>query len=350
MSQLTYRQRKIVDFIASRESTQNQDVVDFLKNEGNPVTRKTVMRELFDLVAADHIVKTGQGRGVSYKVKIVHHLLKPIDHESYFNKGQDERLPQRTPFNHEVIDKLQSIFSTNELAEISMKNEVYLERRARLSDTIVKKELERLIIELAWKSSKIEGNSYSLFETDALISEHTEAPGHSREEAVMILNHKKAFDYILANKEKFFPISVREIENVHRLLVDGLGVNHGIRNIPVGIRGTNYIPLDNPVSIKDALERTVVEINKAQDPWTRSLLSLMMIAYIQPFEDGNKRTSRMIANACLIAGDACPLSLRSVDVMEYKKAITLFYELQNVTLLKKMFQEQVDFSVKNYFR
>jgi len=350
MSQLTYRQRKIVDFIASRESTQNQDVVDFLKKEGNPVTRKTVMRELFDLVVADHIVKTGQGRGVSYKAKIVHHLLKPIDHESYFNKGQDERLPQRTPFNHEVIDKLQNIFSANELAEISMKNEVYLERRARLSDTIVKKELERLIIELAWKSSKIEGNSYSLFETDALISEHTEASGHSREEAVMILNHKKAFDYILANKEKFSLISVREIENVHRLLVDGLGVNHGIRNIPVGIRGTNYIPLDNPVSIKDALERTVAEINKAKDPWTRSLLSLMMIAYIQPFEDGNKRTSRMIANACLIAGNACPLSLRSVDVMEYKKAITLFYEIQNITLLKKMFQEQVDFSVKNYFR
>ena len=166
----------------------------------------------------------------------------------------------------------------------------------------------------------------------------------------MILNHKKAFDYILANKEKFSLISVREIENVHRLLVDGLGVNHGIRNIPVGIRGTNYIPLDNPVSIKDALERTVAEINKAKDPWTRSLLSLMMIAYIQPFEDGNKRTSRMIANACLIAGNACPLSLRSVNVMEYKKAITLFYEIQNITLLKKMFQEQVDFSVKNYFR
>ena len=117
----------------------------------------------------------------------------------------------------------------------------------------------------------------------------------------------------------------------------------------MGITGTNYRPLDNIHQINDAVEKMSEEINRASDPWSKALMILLSISYIQPFEDGNKRTSRLMANACLIAGNVCPLSFRSVDEAGYKKAILLFYELGNASLMKKIFLEQFDFAVSNYF-
>jgi len=83
---------------------------------------------------------------------------------------------------------------------------------------------------------------------------------------------------------------------------------------------------------------------------SKALLSLLLIAYIQPFEDGNKRTSRLLANACLLSHHACPMSFRSIDETEYKKAIILFYERNNASLMKKLLLEQWKFSVSNYFK
>jgi Fic family protein len=239
--------------------------------------------------------------------------------------------------------------SVREIATLDIKNEVYLKRKEGLSQTIIKKEIERITIELAWKSSKIEGNTYSLLDTEALIKEHFEAKGHPKEEAIMILNHKRALDYIFSNPDKFKVLSLCEIENIHRLLVAGLEVDHGIRSRAVGITGTNYRPLDNHNKIREALEAALIEINNMKDAWSKSLSVLLIIAYIQPFEDGNKRTSRLIANACLIAHTICPLSFRSIDENEYKKAMVVFYEIQNALPLKRLFLEQYDFAIKNYF-
>ena len=209
--------------------------------------------------------------------------------------------------------------------------------------------MERVTIELSWKSSKIEGNTYTLLDTESLIKEHKEAVGHTKEEAAMILNHKKALDHILGSKNKLKALSLRAIEDVHRLLVDGLNVNFGLRSRAVGITGTAYRPLDNKHQITEAMEKAVMEINKMEDAWNKALTALLLIAYIQPFEDGNKRASRLLANACLLAHNACPLSFRSIDETEYKKALTVFYELNNATLMKKLFIEQWRFAVQNYF-
>jgi Fic family protein len=91
------------------------------------------------------------------------------------------------------------------------------------------------------------------------------------------------------------------------------------------------------------------EINKQKNPFVKTLIAMLVIAYIQPFEDGNKRTSRIIGNAILIAHDACPLSFRSIDELEYKKAILLFYEQNNFSYFKELFIKQFEFAVKNYF-
>ncbi|MEI6238528.1 MAG: Fic family protein, partial [bacterium] len=272
-----------------------------------------------------------------------------MDYEEYISREPDIRSKDAILFKTEIFSKLDGIFKKDEIKELTEKNNLYLERKKDLPFAIIKKELERITIELSWKSSKIEGNTYSLIDTEVLIKENKKAEGHGDGEAVMILNHKKAIDYIFDNKDKFKVLSLRSIEDIHRILIDGLGVNHGMRSRAVGITGTQYRPLDNQHQVREALENAVLEINKAKDPWSKALIALIMISYIQPFEDGNKRTSRIIANACFIAHDICPLSLRNINETEYKKAITIFYELQNATYMKKLFLEQFDFSIKNYF-
>jgi Fic family protein len=134
------------------------------------------------------------------------------------------------------------------------------------------------------------------------------------------------------------------------LLVEDLGIKHSIRRSPVGITGTNYLPLDNEHQIKDALSEMIVHINKTIHPIEKALLALALISYIQPFEDGNKRTARLLANAILMAQNYCPLSYRNVKESEYKKAVLVFYESHNIDPLKRMFVEQFTFAVQNYFR
>lgn len=350
MTQLTQRQKNILDFLGQKGEATNQEILAAIQKKGEMISRETLVRELNVLVQSDLLLKTGKGRGVTYLVKGAHPLLTPLNVEMYFSQDVDVRAPEPISFNFDIFAKLAGLFSESEIAELSSMNGEYQVRVKKLSPVLLQKEFERITIELSWKSSKIEGNTYTLLDTEMLIKESKEAEGHDKKEAIMILNHKKALDYILANREKFKTISLRTIEDVHRLLVERLEVNHGIRARAVGITGTAYRPLDNKHQIVEAMEKMSEAINGAKNSWSKSLLSLLMIAYIQPFEDGNKRTSRLIANACLLAHDVCPLSFRSIDETEYKKAITVFYELNNASLMKKLFVEQWRFAVTNYFQ
>ena len=349
MTQLTNRQQKILEFAASKSSIKNAELVAFFAEQNEPLSRETAARELSALVKVGVLEKFGKGRSLAYRMVVAHPFLKPMDYESYLAQESDKRTLAVISFKKEALEKLDELISQKELAVLEAKNVDYKRRVANLPPDILKKEFERITIEFSWKSSKIEGNTYTLLDTETLIKESREAVGHPKEEAVMILNHKKALDYIFGNKQKFKAISLRDTEDIHRLLVKGLNVNFGLREKPVGITGTNYRPLDNKYQIREALELGLEKINTAGDPWNKALIALIAISYTQPFEDGNKRTARLLANACLLAGGVCPLSLRSTGETEYKKAMLLFYELQNALLAKKLFLEQYDFSLANYF-
>ncbi len=350
MTQLTTRQQNILDFIGQKEKATNQEILAELQDKGELISRETLVRELNALTRGDSLEKTGKGRGVVYRIKGAHQLLIPLDIENYLSQEVDVRAPKFISFNFEIFSKLAGLFTPAEVSELTRVNEEYRARVKKLPPILLQKEFERITIELSWKSSKIEGNTYTLLDTETLIKEHKEAEGHTKKEAVMILNHKKALEYILTHREKFKTLSHRDVEDVHRLLIEGLEVNHGIRRHAVGITGTAYRPLDNKHQILEAMEKTVGAINSAKDAWSKALLSLLVIAYIQPFEDGNKRTSRLLANACLLAHETCPLSFRSIDETEYKKAVTVFYELNNASLMKKLFLEQWRFAAAHYFQ
>lgn len=206
------------------------------------------------------------------------------------------------------------------------------------------------MIELSWKSSKIEGNTYTLLETESLIKEQREAKGKTKKEAIMILNHKLAFDEILNNKNDFKVISISVISQLHNILVKDLDVITGIRRQAVGITGTTYRPLDSEHQIREVFGETVAIINKAKNAFEKALIAHFMIAYIQPYTDGNKRTARMLTNGILLASDLYPLSYRSVDEDSFKKALILFYEQGSIYEIKQLFIEQVKFANETYFR
>jgi len=154
----------------------------------------------------------------------------------------------------------------------------------------------------------------------------------------------------LQNKNLAKNLNLRVIKEVHSILIKDLGIGKNIRTRGVGITGSAYKPLDNEFQIKEYVTKMCDLINSKKDGFEKALLAIVLISYIQPFEDGNKRTARMIGNALLINNDACPLSFRSVDSVDYKKAILLFYEQNNMFTFKQLFIEQNEFGVKNYFQ
>lgn len=209
--------------------------------------------------------------------------------------------------------------------------------------------MERLGIDLSWKSSQIEGNTYSLLETERLLREKETASGKTKDEAIMLLNHKDALDFILDVPDYLQPLKVNRIEDIHSILTKELGVERNIRHRRVGITGTNYRPLDNEFQIREALEDSVRLINSKSVVFDKALLALVLLNYIQAFTDGNKRTARIVSNGILIANGYCPISFRTVDSIDYKKAMLMFFEQNNIAAFKRIFIDQFLFAVKTYF-
>lgn len=315
------------------------------------VSYATVKRVLNNLLGADYLTKEGEGKATKYFLSKVYNVVHPIEMESYFDQEIDER-EINSAFNFELIEDVLpsvSLFNATEKEAFENTQLEFLRKVKELSKTEYDKELERLAIDLSWKSAQIEGNTYSLLETEQLLKEKKTAAGKTKDEAVMLLNHKDALDFIFAEKDYFEELSIAKIEEVHSLLTKELPIDRNIRKRRVGISGTNYAPLDNEFQIREALEKTCVLINSKDNAFEKAFLTLVLLSYIQPFNDGNKRTARILSNAILLQNEYCPISFRTVDSIDYKKAMLIFYEQNNVSGVKTIFMEQFAFAVKTYF-
>ncbi|MDR2269022.1 MAG: Fic family protein [Rickettsiales bacterium] len=301
----------------------------------------TIIRDIDVLLMTGKITKSGRGRATVYTVA--------IDINDYFALDPDKRPLKSEYYNFNVWNDLDDLFNLTELAKLDALNAIYRKNRAAMTPVALHRELERLTIEFSWKSSKIEGNTYTLLDTERLIKENIEAAGKKRNEAIMILNHKKALDFVFSKPEFFANITLAKIEDLHKLLTAELEVRNGIRQSRVGIIGTNYRPLDNAQQIREALFMLTDKINSIAHPIAKALVAVLMISYIQPFEDGNKRTARLLGNAILLAHNYCPLSYRSADEIEYKKSVILFYEQNDFAYFKTIFAGQFEQTVKKYF-
>ena len=409
MAMTTKRRDAILACLRHQDGVRREDIGRYLEQMGSACSKTTLVRELHALSGLGLVERSGTGRGVRYALSRNSAQTMPVDVAAYFSKDADERsvrseyfnfglfdvsihsrpvrrlTPQPTDrgradrpslkggvtekdfigsavlsttlfplkgevSNHKgIFDELQHLLTQDEIAGLDALNAVFRQKKAALSPGLLRKEYERLTVELAWKSSRIEGNTYTLLDTERLLRDNVTAAGKTVEESRMLLNHKQALEYVLSAPEYYRDITVRKMEEIHSLLTEGLHVAPGIRSGMVGIVGTNYRPLDNKFQIRDALEKLSDMINRTRHAVEKALLAILMISYIQPFEDGNKRTSRILGNALLVAGGYCPLSYRSVDEVEYKKAMIIFYEQNNVSYFKQLFLEQFRAAVKDYF-
>lgn len=345
---ITKREQKILDIVKSKKICSSKEIFD---ENLVSISYATLKRVLNDLVSQNYLTITGKGKSTKYSVSITFELFEPIDLEKYFEKEVDERVIKEE-FNFDLLSDVLSsvgIFTPSELIKLNSFQSHFEENVSQLSESDYKKEFERLAIDLSWKSSQIEGNTYSLLETERLLKEKETASGKTKEEAIMLLNHKDALDFILEHPDYLYPLKVSKIEDIHSLLTKELDVERNLRKRRVGITGTNYKPLDNEYQISDALKMTCELINEKSCVFEKALLALVLLSYIQPFMDGNKRTARIVSNAILINEKHCPISFRTVDSLDYKKAMLLFYEQNNISKFKTIFIEQFEFAVKTYF-
>ena len=227
----------------------------------------------------------------------------------------------------------------------------HVENVIRPAGTYARNIIDRLLIDLSWNSSRIEGNTYSLLETKRLIEIGEIATGKDATEAQMILGHKAAIEYIIESAAE--PnISVHDVYSIHALLSENLlgdpGASGRIRQVAVGIGGSTYLPLENYYVLKEFLDIFIEKVNRIDDPFEQSFFSLVHLSYLQAFEDVNKRTARIVANIPFVKANFRPLSFVDVDRKAYAMALIGIYERNDISIFRDLYMWAYQRSSQKY--
>jgi Fic family protein len=222
---------------------------------------------------------------------------------------------------------------------------------ARTAGTYARQILERLLIGLSFNSSRLEGNTYSILDTERLVLAGQESQGKDIKETQMILNHKGAIEYLVEEAEHI-AFNLHTIRNLHALLSENLmgeSADSGrVRIGPLGIKGTVYRPLEIPSQIEESLRQLLHTAQAIEDPFEQSFFALVHLPYLQPFMDVNKRTSRLAANIPFIRENLCPISFSGVPGDAYTDGTLVVYEFNKVELLRDVFTWAYERSCKEY--
>ncbi len=206
--------------------------------------------------------------------------------------------------------------------------------------TYAKQLLSRLLIDLSWNSSRLEGNTYSLLDTKRLIEFGQVAQGRDRLDAQMIVNHKEAIEFLVGSAEEI-GFNRYTLLNLHGILAQNLLADEGaagrLRHIAVGIEKSVFRPLEVPQLIEECFNRLLTTAAAIEDPFEQAFFLMVQLPYLQPFDDVNKRVSRLAANIPFIKHNLSPLSFTDVSRSLYTQAILSVYELNKVDLLKDVF-------------
>lgn len=217
--------------------------------------------------------------------------------------------------------------------------------------TYARQILSRLLIDLAWNSSRLEGNTYSLLDTKRLIELGEEAEGRAHLEAQMILNHKDAIEFLVSAADEV-GFNRYTILNLHALLANNLLADPAaagrLRYIPVGIERSAFHPLEVPQLIEENFDQVLATAAAIADPFEQAFFIMVQLPYLQPFDDVNKRVSRLAANIPLIKGNLSPLSFTDVPRQTYTEAVLGIYEQNRVDFLKDVFMWAYERSAARY--
>ncbi len=323
--------------------------------------KRTLQRRLDQLVSEKRLEPRGNGRARRYLVPIEEALpFSSVVREepTYAQVGHDWLSPaameirriiqlplaQRTPVTYQgsFLDAYRPNVTfylpeslRSELAEIGQVGMGDLP-----AGTYFRQVMDRLLIDLSWNSSRLEGNTYSLLETQRLLELGEDTEGKAVQETQMILNHKAAIE-MLADDAGELDFNRYTICNLHALLSDNLLSDPGacgrLRSLRVGISGTVYHPLGIPQQIEERFEQILQKASAVRDPFEQAFFAMVHLPYLQPFEDVNKRVSRLAANIPLVRHNLCPLSFVDVESREYVGGLLGVYELNRVDYLRDVF-------------
>lgn len=325
------------------------------------LSRRTLQRRLAQLVDQGRLTVRGRGRGSRYScnvtVKITGVQAKletgvvspenyiPVSTEVEAIKKLVRRpMHERKPVGYER--RYLDAYRPNVTYYLPIETRQRLHQLGQVSSehlpagTYARKILDRLLIDLTWNSSRLEGNTYSLLETERLLQLGELAEGKAAHEAQMLLNHKDAIEFLveLTADVAFMRYAIL---NLHALLSNNLlgdpQAGGRLRQIPVGIGQSVYHPLDAPQLIEECFQKILDTTTAIRDPFEQSFFVMVHLAYLQPFEDVNKRVSRFAANLPFICQNLCPLSFVDVPQRAYLDGILGVYELNRVELLRDVF-------------
>lgn len=298
---------------------------------------RSIQRALSRLVELGLICRKGATNNPTYSIGYKNLLSADIPGKLL----EDEDRPESN-FNHGLIDWLVRL-SPDEFEEIiTPKAKDLTKLQAAMHPQMSPRELEYLTVELSWKSSALEGNTYTLLDTQLLLLEGIRPKNRTEFETQMILNHKNAIGFIVEHPELFADtISFATVEELHKIIGDNLGIAKGARKRPVKISASNYLPLASPHQLRENADIILGAISKITNPFFKSLLAFTLIPYLQVFEDGNKRTGRMLANAILISNIGRGFSLRKTSARELALAYLAFYEFNSMKSLAEILDAEL---------
>ena len=217
--------------------------------------------------------------------------------------------------------------------------------------TYFRKVMNRLLVDLSWNSSRLEGNTYSLLETERLLALGESAAGKDAKEAQMILNHKAAIE-LLAEQAEGIGFNRYTLCNLHALLADNLlpdpQAGGRLRAKPVGIAGSVYHPPEVPQVIEEQFQLALDKAEAIENAYEQAFFIMVHLPYLQPFEDVNKRVSRLAANIPLVRRNLCPLSFVDVPQTDYVNGLLGVYELNRVDYLRDVFLWAYERSAARY--
>ncbi len=332
--------------------------------------QRTLQRRLAQLVATGRLVKEGTGKAVQYKLpsfslNLTLPDIKPdVTIEAYIPVSPEGaeirnhvRQPRqmRTPVGYDP--EFLAAYHPNQTFYLSENLRSQLrkigtpEDQALPAGTFARDILNRLLIDLSWASSQLEGNTYSRLDTERLIEFGQAADGKDSVETQMILNHKAAIE-LLVSEAGQIGFERTSILNLHALLSDGLMIDpraYGrIRERLVEIGGSVYLPIAMPQRLDELFSVILDMATEIVDPFEQAFFIMVHLPYLQPFEDVNKRTSRLAANISLIRHNLCPLSFIDVPVRAYTDAMLGVYELRRIELLRDVFVWAYERSCQQY--
>ena len=323
-----------------------------------PVSLRTLQSQLSKLVKHARLERHGKGKATRYYISTEKGISSiAVNDAEKAIKGialsdialvikEKVTLPlfERKPvgYNRSFLDE----YCPNEIFYLSSQIRQRLHSLGSVSGTTlpagtyIREVFNRLLIDLSWNSSRLEGNTYSLLETEILFEIGKNAEGKDSKEAQMILNHKGAIE-LLSNMSDEICLDTYTVCNIHALLSDNLLSDPQacgrLRSRSVGISGTVFQPLEVPQMIEECFNIILDKASAIRDPFEQAFFVMVQLPYLQPFEDVNKRVSRLVANIPLVKMNLCPLSFVDVPVNDFTRGILGIYELNSVEYLRDVF-------------